>query len=119
MTYIFYILLGIITGLISGTFGIGGGVIMVPAMVMLFGLTQHQAQGTALAVMALPVFFMAAFKYYQAGNVKLQMALFIAIGLIAGAYISANLIQTVPDTNLKKVFGALMLLIGLKMLIGK
>lgn len=115
MQIFLYILLGAAAGSVGGALGLGGGVIMVPALVFLFGLTQHQAQGTALAVMLPPVFILAVLRYYYAGNVKIQMALFICCGFVLGALLGAHLVQNVPATTLKRVFGIFMILIGIKM----
>ena len=82
---------------------------------MFFGLTQHQAQGTALAVMLPPVFILAVMRYYYAGNVKVQMAIFIATGFIIGALLGAHLVHYLPSATLKKMFGAFLIIIGLKM----
>ena len=110
-----YITVGLLAGILSGAFGIGGGVIMVPLLVLWFGLTQHQAQGTALAVMLAPVFILAVTRYYAAGNVNVQMAIFIACGFVVGALLGAHLIQGVPDATLKRAFGVFLILIGVKM----
>lgn len=115
MQIISYLFLGLVAGIAGGALGIGGGAIMVPVMVLLFGLTQHQAQGTALTVMLLPVFIPAVMRYYHAGNVKVQMALWIAAGFIVGALISAHYIQSIPDAALKRGFGIFLILVGLKM----
>lgn len=119
MTIISYILLGLFGGIVSGSLGIGGGVIMVPLLVMVFGLTQHQAQGTALAVMLPPVFILAVMQYYWAGNVKVQMAIFIALGFIFGGYIGAHYVQNIPSAYLKRMFGVFLILVGIKMVLGK
>jgi uncharacterized protein len=110
-----YLTVGLIGGLVSGAFGIGGGTIMVPVLVLLFGLTQHQAQGTSLAVMLPPVFLLAVLRYYWAGNVKVQMAIFIALGFIFGAFLGAHFIQGVSDTSLKRAFGIFLTVIGIRM----
>ncbi len=110
-----YILIGLIGGIVSGAFGIGGGTIMVPAMVLFFGLSQHQAQGTALAVMLMPVFLFAVWRYHSSGYVQIKLACILAIGFTVGAFWGAHLIQNVPDQNLKKAFGIFLMLIGLKM----
>lgn len=110
-----YVLVGLIGGILSGAFGIGGGTIMVPLLVFLFGLTQHQAQGTALAVMLPPVFILAVLRYYWAGNVKVQMAVFIALGFVIGALLGAHLVQGIPSLQLKRLFGVFLILIGVKM----
>lgn len=115
MSILAYIILGITAGFVGGALGLGGGAIMVPALVMLFGLTQHQAQGTALAVMLPPVFILAVMRYYWAGNVKVQMALFICLGFIFGALLGAHFVQGIPSPMLKRVFGVFLVIIGLKM----
>ena len=89
MNYFLYIGLGLIAGVLSGMFGIGGGTILIPAMVFLFGLTQHQAQGTSLAIMIPPIGLLAAMRYYYSGNVKLGMAGFICLGFFVGGLIGA------------------------------
>ena len=71
---ILYLVLGIVAGIFSGFFGIGGGTILIPVLVYLLGLTQHQAQGTTLAIMIPPIGLLAAIKYYLEGNIKLSMA---------------------------------------------
>ncbi|OGX39373.1 MAG: hypothetical protein A3D87_08840 [Omnitrophica WOR_2 bacterium RIFCSPHIGHO2_02_FULL_50_17] len=115
MMLISYVIVGLISGIVSGAFGIGGGTIMVPALIFLFGLTQHQAQGTALTVMLPPVFLLAVLRYYWAGHVKVQMALFIACGFVVGALLGAHFIQGVSEVHLKRAFGIFLILVGMKM----
>lgn len=115
MNIVLYLIVGLIAGTLSGAFGIGGGAIMVPLLVLWFGLTQHQAQGTALAVMLTPVFILAVMRYYAAGNVNVQMALFIACGFVIGALLGAHLIQGLPEATLKRAFGVFLILMGIKM----
>ncbi len=115
MTNLLYILVGLAGGIVSGSFGVGGGVVMVPAMVLFFGLTQHQAQGTALATILAPVGILAVLKYYSAGNVKINIVVFLAIGFVLGAFLGANYIHTLSDATLKRAFGIFMILIGIKM----
>lgn len=119
MTLFLYVLIGLIAGMFGGMLGLGGGAIMVPVFVMLFGLTQHQAQGTALAVMLPPIFILAVLRYYWAGHVKVQMAIFVAIGFVIGALLGANFAQNIPDTPLKRTFGIFLILIGIKMVFFK
>lgn len=119
MTLLLYVLIGLLAGVIGGALGLGGGAIMVPTFVLLFGLTQHQAQGTALAVMLPPIFIFAVMRYYQAGHIKVQMATFVAMGFVIGAFLGAHFIQSVPGVHLKKVFGIFLMLIGLKMALMK
>lgn len=119
MNNVFYIALGLVAGVLSGIFGIGGGVILIPALIFLFGLTQHQAQGTTLAIMVPPIGLLAALRYYYSGNVKLGMAGFICAGFLVGGLLGAQLIQNVPDALLKKLFGMFLLIISLRMILTK
>lgn len=114
-----YIILGIIAGIFGGMFGIGGGTILIPVMVYLFGLTQHQAQGTTLAIMVPPIGLLAALRYWQAGNVKLSLAAFICLGFFIGGLLGAHLIQNVADLNLKRLFGIYLAMISIRMILGK
>jgi uncharacterized membrane protein YfcA len=117
MIHLSYILLDLAAGTFGGFMGLGGGILLTPALVYIFGLTQHQAQGTSLAVMVPPITLLAAIKYYHSGDVKLDMALFIALGFVAGGLIGASLVQWIPDVLLKKIFGLMLLLVGVKMLV--
>jgi len=105
MQNVVYLMVGLIGGFIGGVFGLGGGAIMVPALIFLFGLTQHQAQGTSLAIMLPPVGLLAVLRYYYSGNVKVNIALLAAIGFLFGAFLGAHFVQEVPDANLKRAFG--------------
>jgi uncharacterized membrane protein YfcA len=87
--------------------------------VFLFGLTQHQAQGTTLALMVPPIGLLAAWRYWQAGNVKLNMAVFICLGFFLGGLIGAHMIQNMSDPLLKKLFGIFLLLVSLRMIFTK
>ncbi len=116
MHFLGYIGIGLLTGFVGGALGIGGGAIMIPLFVFMMGMTQHQAQGTSLAVMVLPITFMAAYRYYIGGNVKLPIVLFVAGGFAIGALCGAHVIQDVSGPHLKKAFGIFMVLVGLKMI---
>jgi len=119
MASILYILLGLVAGVLGGMFGIGGATILVPALVFIFGLTQHQAQGTSLAALLPPVGILAVLHYYSAGNVKFSIAGFICIGFLIGGLIGANLAHSVPDPLLKRLFGFYLLFIALNMVFAK
>jgi hypothetical protein len=119
MNYLLYVVLGLAAGVLGGMFGIGGGSILIPALVFLFGLTQHQAQGTTLAIMVPPIGILAAMRYYQSGNVKLGMAGFICAGFMVGGLIGAQLIQNVPEVLLKRSFGIFLLAISMRMIFTK
>ncbi|MFH1622744.1 MAG: TSUP family transporter [Candidatus Omnitrophota bacterium] len=117
--YLGYILVGLIAGIFGGFLGIGGGTILIPVMIYIYGLTQHQAQGTTLALMVPPIGLLAVMRYYYSGNVKISMAAFICIGFFIGGLIGAHFVQNVPDTALKKIFGTYLLIIAFKMIFGK
>jgi hypothetical protein len=114
-----YALLGLGAGILSGVVGIGGGVLIVPALVFLFGFSQQQAQGTTLALLVPPIGILAAWTYYQHGFVNLKVAAFIAVGFIIGSLLGARFAVGVSNTILEKIFGVTIMLIGLKMVVGK
>lgn len=114
-----YLILGLVTGVFAGFFGVGGGLVLVPALVWIFHLNQHEAQGMSLTAMVLPVGILAAFAYYKAHPFPLKPALFIALGIFAGSFLSASLAQIVPGKNLRVAFGGLLVLAGVKMILGK
>ncbi len=119
MAHITYIILGLVAGICSGMFGIGGATVLIPALVFLFGLSQHQAQGTTLAIMIPPIGLLAAMRYYQSGNVKLDIAGFVCLGFFVGGLIGAHFVQNVPDLLLKKLFGVFLLAVSLRMIFFK
>jgi len=113
------ILLGIAAGVASGMVGIGGGVILVPALVFLFGLTQHQAQGTTLALMVPPIGIIAAWTYWRQGYVDLRIAALIAAGFLIGSLLGARFSVGLSNATLQKVFGVCLFLLSLKLIFGK
>ena len=115
------IVIGLLGGMLSGMFGIGGGVIMVPLMVFLLSFTQHQAQGTSLAVLSFPVAFVAAYNYYNSGEnvVDWKFAVIIAFSFIIGGYLGSKLAISINQTLLKKLFSLLLLVAAIKMFFSK
>jgi uncharacterized membrane protein YfcA len=114
-----YLLLGLVAGSLSGLIGIGGGVIIVPALVFLFGLSQHQAQGTTLALLVPPIGLLAALTYYRQGYVDLKIAAFICAGFFLGGLLGAKLAIGLSNVILEKVFGVALLLIAIKMILAR
>ncbi|MGM0635627.1 MAG: sulfite exporter TauE/SafE family protein [Bacteroidota bacterium] len=119
MSIFYLILIGVLAGFLSGLMGVGGGVVMVPLMVFLLGFTQHEAQGTSLAVLAVPVTFIAAYNYYQDGSLNWKYAMIMAVCFIFGAYLGSKLAISIDEKMLKKIFGGLMLLLSLKLILEK
>ncbi len=113
------LIVGLVAGALSGLLGIGGGIILVPALVFLFGLSQHQAQGTTLALMVPPIGLLAAWTYYKAGFVDLKIAAFICIGFFIGGLLGAKCVIGMNETHLRRLFGVVFLLISLKMILTK
>lgn len=114
-TVVILVLIGLSAGILSGMFGIGGGVIMVPAMVFLLGMSQHSAQGTSIGLMLLPIGILAAYNYYKEGNLNIQYGLVIAVAFVIGGYFGSKISLDMSEVALKKAFGILMLIIAIKM----
>jgi len=108
-------LIGLVGGVLSGLFGIGGGLVIVPALILLVGMTPKQAAGTSLAALLLPVGILGALEYWRAGQVDVRMAILVAAGLLVGAFIGARLAVGLPNELLQRAFGVLLLLVGLRL----
>ena len=120
MTIILILLIiGLLAGFSSGMVGIGGGIIIVPALVFFLGLTQHQAQGVSIGMLLLPVGFLAAFNYYKAGNLDFSKSLIIGASFVMGAYIGSKVSLNIDGAVMKRIFGVIILLISLKLIFGK
>jgi uncharacterized protein len=111
--------IGILTGIMAGMLGIGGAIIMIPALVFFMGFSQQTAQGTSLAVMLPPVGILAAFNYYKAGHVNIKFAIILACTFLIGSYFGSKLALNIPQATLKKIFGIVLILVAAKMLISK
>jgi uncharacterized membrane protein YfcA len=114
-----YVILGLVAGILSGLIGIGGGVIIVPALVFLFGLSQHEAQGTTLALLVPPIGILAAWTYYKQGFVDLKVAAFICLGFFLGGLFGAKIATSLSNVQLERIFGVALLLISLKMIFAR
>ena len=109
------IIIGLVAGTLSGLLGIGGGIIIVPALIYIFGMNQHLAQGTTLALMVPPIGLLAAWTYYKEGYVDLKIAALICLGFFIGGLIGASLSLEISETILKRSFGIVFLTIAVKM----
>ena len=119
MNVFFYLLLGLIAGIFSGLIGIGGAIIIIPSLVLLFGLSQHTAQGTTLALMVPPIGLLAAWMYYRQGFVDLKIAALICLGFFFGGLVGAKFATEISDEILRKIFGVVLLAASLKMIFFK
>jgi len=108
--------IGFSAGILSGLIGIGGGVVMIPALTFFLGYGQRLAQGTTLAAMVLPIGLLAAWKYYNEGFVNIPVAMIIALSFVAGGYLGAHVAVGIDDAVLKKVFGVVLLALSIKMI---
>ncbi len=113
------VIIGLVAGILSGLMGIGGGIIMIPALVIIFGFSQHLSQGTTLAAMVLPIGLLATLEYYKKGNVNLSVALCIAVGFFIGGYIGARYVSQITDLVLKKMFAVLLMIVAVKIFFSK
>jgi uncharacterized membrane protein YfcA len=112
-----YLLVGLAAGIFSGLFGIGGGLIIVPALVLAFGFEQIRANATSLAALIPPVGLLGAAVYYKQGLIDWRAALLIAVGLFLGAYGGAQIAIGLSPATLKRAYGIFLLVIGARMLI--
>lgn len=118
-TFLLLIIIGFLAGTLSGLVGVGGGILMVPLLIVLLGLGQHQAQGTALFAMLPPIGILAAMNYYKEGLVKWEYATVIALTFVVGGYIGSKLSLSLPPQTVRKVFGAVMLIAAIKLIFSK
>jgi uncharacterized protein len=107
--WIILLMIGFFAGMLSGFVGVGGGLIIVPALVYFLGLTQLQAQGTSLAVLLLPVGILAVMNYYRQGQINIYYALIIGAAFIFGSYFGSKYALRLPDYKVKFIFGLFMI----------
>ena len=117
MQPVLWIALGVGAGTLGGLFGVGGGLVMIPAMIYGFGMTQHQAQGTSLAVMLPPIGLLAVWRYYVAGHVHLTMAMYVCLGFLVGGLLGAQVANTLSELWLRRAFAIFLLVVAGEMLL--
>jgi len=118
MTWVLVALLGLVAGVVSGLFGIGGAIVIIPGLVLLANLPQHTANGTSLAALLLPVGILGVLEYNRRGQVNFGYAAIIAAGLLIGAFVGAKLAGPISDVALRRAFGAFLLLVAGRLLLG-
>ncbi len=113
------VLIGLAAGMLGGLIGVGGGIIIIPGLLFLLGMSQHGAQGTSLAVMLPPIGLLAAYNYYRAGEVNLKYALIIAAAFFIGGYFGSKMALHIPVVTMKKIFGLFLLAMGAHLIFGR
>ncbi|OCA98148.1 TSUP family transporter [Clostridium beijerinckii] len=116
---IIYIVIGASAGILSGLFGIGGGIIIIPALMYLKGFSQLTAQGTSLVAMLPPVGLLAFMEYYKKGNTNITAGIIICVTMLISAKFGGQLANILPASIMKKAFGIFIILVGIKTFIGK
>jgi uncharacterized protein len=115
-TVVIVIMIGFAAGILGGLVGVGGGIIIVPALVYLLGFSQKTAQGTSLGLIMLPVGIFGVLQYYKQGHVDFKVVAILAAGFLAGSYFGSKFALSLPQETIKKIFAVLMIMIAIKML---
>ncbi|HCC29209.1 MAG TPA: permease [Marinilabiliales bacterium] len=118
-TLLLLIAIGLVAGTLGGLLGIGGGIIMIPAMVYVMGMGQHEAIGTSLAVMLPPIGLFAAYNYYKEGYINLKFALIMAAAFMVGSFFSSKLAVSIPASTIRKAFSIFLVIVAIKMFFSK
>jgi len=113
VAYAILLTIGLVSGAVSGLFGIGGALIMIPALTILVGFNQTMAQGTSLFVLIFPLTLLPVLNYYKTGNVSVKAGIFIIIGFLISSYFTSRYAVSIAPENLKKAFGVFLLIISL------
>jgi len=114
------VVIGLLAGVLSGFMGVGGGVVMIPLMILFLGHNQHEAQGLSLAILAVPVTFIAAYTYHTNGHlINWKYALVIALFFVVGGYIGSKFAVSINQNLLKKIFAVVLVVAAIKMFFGK
>lgn len=118
-TLLILILIGLAAGAFSGLVGLGGGIIMIPAMVLFLGMSQYMAQGTSLAVMLPPIGILAAYNYWKAGELNLKFALIIAVTFVIGSYFGSKFALNIPQDSMRKIFAIFLVIMAINLFFKK
>lgn len=110
------IIIGLIAGMLGGMVGVGGGIVIVPALVYFLSFSQKEAQGTSLGILLLPIGIFGVWQYYKAGYVDMRIVWLVAGGFLAGSYFGSKIALSLPQETVKKLFAILMIVVSIKML---
>jgi len=117
MTWVLVALIGLVAGVVSGLFGVGGAIVIIPGLVLVARVPQHTANGTSLAALLLPVGLLGAMEYYRRGQVNIPYAAIIAAGLFVGALLGAKLAGPLSDATLRRAFGVFLMIVAIRLLV--
>jgi uncharacterized protein len=115
-TFIIIIIVGLAAGMLSGLVGVGGGIIIVPALAYFLGFSQHEAQGTSLGILLLPAGIFAAINYYKQGFIDVKVVLFLFFGFLIGGYLGSKISLNLSEAVVKKIFAVMLVVVACKML---
>jgi uncharacterized membrane protein YfcA len=115
---VLFVAIGLVAGVLAGVFGLGGGVVIVPALIYLAGFSQHRATGTSLAVLLPPIGFAAMWEYYRHDNVNVPAAMIIAAAVFVGGWVGAVVANRVSGPYLRLAFGVFVVVLGLSLMVG-
>ena len=118
IAYVIFVVIGLLGGVASGFFGIGGGIVIVPALIYWAGFSQHKATGTSLAVLLPPIGLAATFEYYKHGYVDIRAAIILAITMFAGSWFGAHAANRLKGPHLRLAFGIFVLGLGFYLIYG-
>ena len=119
MIWFLYLLLGLAVGAAAGFVGVGGGIFIVPALVILLKFSQKEAQGTSLAMLIPPIGIFAAWEYWKQGYIKIPVAGTLALGFVIGSFLTSRMIGQTSDLMLKRGFSIVLMYAAVRMFIGK
>lgn len=117
-SWLIFLFIGVFGGIAAGLFGIGGGIVIVPALIYWAGFNQHLATGTSLAVLLPPIGLAAAFEYYRHGNINIRAAIFLAAGMVVGSWLGAFFANRMAGPTLRLIFGVFVCALGVYLIIG-
>ena len=115
-TLIILLMIGIIAGMLGGMVGVGGGIVIVPALIFFLGFSQKMAQGTSLGILLLPVGLLGVLQFYKEGYIDMRVVLIISAGFFAGSYFGSKLALSLSQETVKKIFAILLIIVAVKML---
>src|SRR5678816_1725375 len=110
------VIIGLVAGILSGLVGVGGGIIVVPALVFFLGFTQQQAQGTSLGLLLLPVGILAVLNYYKQGHIDIRVVAIMAVAFVIGGWLGSKWVLSLPEVTVKRVFAIILFYSGIKMM---